>query len=65
MKAMTAGPRMTTNMAGKMQPTRGKSILIGALAAISSALCRRLQAQLLRLDGEYASDLAHPVARLG
>src|SRR3990172_919419 len=38
---MTAGPRMTMNRDGKMQPTSGKSILMGALAAISSARWRR------------------------
>ena len=38
---MIAGPRMTTNSDGKMQPTSGNSILIGALAAISSARWRR------------------------
>ena len=30
---ITAGPRMTMNIDGKMQPTSGNSILIGALAA--------------------------------
>ena len=34
---MMAGPRMTMKSEGKMQPTSGKSILMGALAAISSA----------------------------
>ena len=38
---MIAGPRMTMNSDGKMHPTSGNSILIGALAAISSARCRR------------------------
>ena len=38
---MMAGPRMTMNSDGKMHPTSGNSILIGALAAISSARCRR------------------------
>ena len=38
---ITAGPRMTMNSEGKMHPTSGNSILIGALAAISSARCRR------------------------
>ena len=38
---MRAGPRMTMNSDGKMQPTSGNSILIGALAACSSARCRR------------------------
>ena len=38
---MMAGPRMTTNSDGKMQPTSGKSILIGAFAACSSARWRR------------------------
>jgi hypothetical protein len=32
---------MTTKSDGKMQPTSGKSILIGAWAACSSARCRR------------------------
>ena len=32
-----AGPRMTMNSDGKMQPTSGKSILIGALRLFSSA----------------------------
>src|SRR5919109_29386 len=37
-----AGPRMTRNMAGKMKSTVGKSILIGAFIARSSAAaCRR------------------------
>ena len=38
---MIAGPRMMMNSDGKMQPTSGNSILIGALAAISSARWRR------------------------
>ena len=38
---MIAGPRMTMNSDGKMQPTSGNSILIGALAACSSARWRR------------------------
>ncbi len=38
---MSAGPRMAMNRAGKMHPTSGKSILIGAFAAISSARWRR------------------------
>ena len=38
---MMAGPRMTMNSDGKMQPTSGNSILIGALAACSSARWRR------------------------
>ena len=37
MMRINAGPRMTMNIAGKMHPTRGKSILIGARAAASSA----------------------------
>ena len=37
----TAGPRMTTNSAGKMRNTIGNSILIGAFCAASSARCRR------------------------
>ncbi len=37
MMRIMAGPRMTMNIEGKMQPTRGKSILMGALAACSSA----------------------------
>ena len=32
-----AGPRMTRNIAGKMKMTVGKSILIGAFIAFSSA----------------------------
>ena len=38
---MIAGPRMTMNSDGKMHPTSGNSILIGALAACSSARWRR------------------------
>ena len=38
---MSAGPRMTMKSDGKMQPTSGNSILIGAFAAISSARWRR------------------------
>ena len=38
---MMAGPRMTMNSDGKMHPTSGNSILIGALAACSSARWRR------------------------
>jgi hypothetical protein len=38
---MTAGPRITTNIAGKMQNTSGKMSLIVVLAAASSARCRR------------------------
>ena len=41
MMRIMAGPRMTMNIEGKMQPTSGKSILMGALAAISSARWRR------------------------
>ena len=36
-----AGPRMTRNMAGKMKRTVGKSILIGAFIARSSAAAWR------------------------
>ena len=38
---MIAGPRMTMNSDGKMHPTSGNSILIGAFAACSSARWRR------------------------
>src|SRR5581483_2821470 len=38
---MTAGPRMTMNIAGKMKSTVGKSILIGAFIARSSAAAWR------------------------
>src|SRR5207247_11163072 len=42
MMLMTAGPRITTNIDGKMKSTVGKSILIGAFIAFSSAAaCRR------------------------
>src|SRR5262249_42363229 len=37
----TAGPRMTTNRAGKIMKTSGKSILIGAFCACASAAARR------------------------
>jgi len=37
-----AGPRITTNIAGKMQNTSGKMSLMVVLAAASSARCRRL-----------------------
>ena len=39
---MIAGPRITTNMAGKMKSTSGKTSLIVVLAAASSARWRRL-----------------------
>ena len=38
---MRPGPRMTTNMAGKMQNTRGNTILMAVFAAASSARWRR------------------------
>src|SRR3954462_10626757 len=38
---MTAGPRMTTNIAGKIMKTSGKRILIGAFCAFPSAAARR------------------------
>src|SRR5919198_60566 len=38
---MSAGPRSTTNMAGKIRKTRGKRILIGAFCARSSAFALR------------------------
>src|SRR4029450_24900 len=37
----TAGPRMTTNRAGKIMKTSGNSILIGAFCAACSASARR------------------------
>ncbi len=42
MNLMTAGPRVTTHSAGKMQTTSGKTILTPVLAAASSARWRRL-----------------------
>src|SRR5919202_174744 len=39
----SAGPRMTMNIAGKMKRTSGKSILIGAFIAFSSAAAWRLR----------------------
>src|SRR5262249_13113909 len=36
-----AGPRMTTNSAGKIMKTSGKSILIGAFCACCSTCARR------------------------
>ena len=41
MTVTIAGPRMTMKIVGKMQPTIGKSIFTGALAAASSARWRR------------------------
>ena len=38
-----AGPRMTMNIAGKMKATVGKSILIGAFIAFSSAAACRFR----------------------
>ncbi|MPM33673.1 hypothetical protein SDC9_80250 [bioreactor metagenome] len=38
----TAGPRMTTNNAGNIKNTIGKSILVGIFAACVSARCRLL-----------------------
>jgi hypothetical protein len=37
LKLRKAGPRMIRNMAGKMKSAVGKSILIGAFMAFSSA----------------------------
>ena len=46
----TAGPRMTTNRAGKIMKTSGKSILIGAFCACCSACARRrLRISIARL----------------
>src|SRR4029077_16401381 len=46
----TAGPRMTTNRAGKIMKTSGKSILIGAFCACCSAAARRrLRISIARL----------------
>ena len=39
---IVAGPRMTTNSAGKMKSTSGNTSLMAVLAAASSARCRRL-----------------------
>src|SRR5204862_8172899 len=39
---MAAGPMVTTQIAGKMQNTSGKTIFTPVLAAASSARCRRL-----------------------
>src|SRR4029077_8147280 len=50
MMEMTAGPRMTTNSAGKIMKTSGKSILIGAFCACcSTAARRRLRISIARL----------------
>ena len=53
---MIAGPRMTMNSDGKMQPTSGNSILIGALAAMLLGALAALDAELLRLDLEHLRD---------
>ncbi len=54
---MTAGPRITTNMAGKMKRTVGKSTLVAAIWAFSSACCIRL----VRNASEWTrSDLTRP-----
>ena len=42
MNLITAGPMVTTQIAGKMQNTSGKTILTPVLAAASSARWRRL-----------------------
>jgi hypothetical protein len=42
MNLIAAGPIVTTQIAGKMQNTSGKTILTPVLAAASSARCRRL-----------------------
>ena len=39
---MSAGPRITTNIAGKMKSTSGNTSLMVVFAAASSARCRRL-----------------------
>ncbi len=39
---MAPGPRMTINRDGKMNRARGRRILTGSFAAISSALCALL-----------------------
>ena len=41
MNLITAGPIVTTQIAGKMQKTSGKTILTPVFAAASSARCRR------------------------
>ena len=51
-------------MVGKMQPTMGKSIFTGALAAASSARCRRSMRSWLRLDLEDLGDRHAKLLRL-
>ena len=53
---MMAGPRMTMNSDGKMHPTSGNSILIGAFAACLLGALAALDAELLRLDLEHLRD---------
>src|SRR5919198_1879803 len=43
LRLRSAGPRMTMNIAGKMKRTSGKSILIGAFIAFSSAAAWRFR----------------------
>ena len=51
-----AGPRMTTNSDGKMHPTSGNSILIGALRGLFLGALAALDPELLRLDLEHLRD---------
>ena len=60
MMAITAGPTTTTNMAGKMNRTRGTIILTAILAACSSARCLRF----VRMPSEnIRNDCAIPVPK--
>jgi len=49
----TAGPRITMNSAGKMRNAMGIVILSGAVAALRSAFCLRLNPERLAVDAEH------------
>jgi hypothetical protein len=63
-KWKTAGPRITTKMAGKTKRTRGMRIFTVTLAASSSAACCRLSPELLGVDPEGVGDRGPEPVRL-
>jgi hypothetical protein len=64
MMAITAGPTITTNVAGKINMTRGGIILAGIFAAISSARWRRFDTKRLRINTQCLADAGSEPVRL-